>query len=109
MEPTWKTKTDPMQHPVRYTAKTWQSRMKESFGIANLEFTPKEYGQLKALMKHLGTLTPDVIDWALDETNWWHFSQRARAFHKLRFWPDRPQIGFLLQYRGHAMGLMNEK
>jgi hypothetical protein len=107
MEPTWKTKTGPVKHPVRYAAKVWQLRMKERFGIAVPEFTPQEYGQLKQLVKHLGTLTPDVIDWALDEVNWWHFCQRARHLHKLKFVPDRPEVGFLLQFRGHALHLIN--
>ena len=107
MQPMWITKTDPEHHPARYMAKVWQSKMKDRFGVVHPEFTPQEYGQLKTLMKHLGKRTPDVIDWSLDDTNWWHFCQRAKASHKLWFVPNHPEIGFLLQFRGHAVKMMN--
>ncbi len=106
MQPTWITKTDPVHHPVRYMAKVWRSRMAERFGVSVPEFSAKEYGQLKTLMNYLGELAPSVIDWSLDTVNWWHFCQRVRVSHKIRFLPDRPAIGFLLQYRGHALALM---
>jgi hypothetical protein len=102
----WKSKRDPLQYPVRYMAWVWQSTMEQRFGVCCSEFTSTQYGQLKTLMKHLGERTPYVIDWALDVANWWHFCQRARVEHRLKFVPDRPEIGFLLQYRGHAVTMM---
>jgi len=98
MNQSWSTRTDPVHHPVRFLASLWQKKMHERFGITKTEFTPQEYGQFKTLIKHLGELTPDVIDWSLDPANWWHFCQRAI--------PDRPEIGFLLQFRGHALQVM---
>lgn len=106
MKPTWITKTDPKHHPVRFLASIWQQRMKERFGISIPKFTGKEYGQLKVLIQHLGAQTPLVMDWAIDTVNWWHFCQRARSLHHLKFVPDRPEVGFLLQFRGHALYLM---
>jgi len=109
MQPTWITKTDPVRHPVRYMAKIWQSTMQERFGVVRPEFTPKEYGQLKTLMKHLGELTACVLNWSVDHANWWHFCQRVRVAHNIRFVPDRPEIGFLLRYRGHALQMMHAR
>jgi len=106
MKPAWMLKIDPVHHPVRHMASVWQSNLEERFGVCCSEFTPKQYGQLKHLMKHLGERTPSVIDWILDVANWWHFCRRAKVEHKLKFVPDCPEIGFLLQYRGHAVAMM---
>lgn len=107
MDSFWKKKIDPAKHPVRYAASIWQSRMKERFGISTPEFTAKQYGQMKRFIHHLGEQSLAVIDWSIDPVNWWHFATRARRLHKLRFVPDRPEVGFLFQYRAHARDLMN--
>jgi hypothetical protein len=106
MKPSWVDKRDPVQHPIRFLAGLWQEKIKENFGIQQ-QLTPKELGQLKCLRKYLKDLTIDVVKWMLDPVNWWHFCQRAKVEHKLKFVPDRPEVGFLLQYRGHAVEIMN--
>jgi hypothetical protein len=109
LKPSWISKTDPVHHPVRFLARTWQQKVTERFGIPKTDFTPKHFGQLKCFMNALGDLTPDVIDWMLDSVNWWHFCQQVRAELKVRFVPDYPTVGFLLQYRGIALRLMHAR
>jgi hypothetical protein len=82
--------------------------MKERFGIQT-DFRSKEFGQLKCLMTHLGDLTPDVIEWMIDSTNWWFFCQQVRAELKVHFVREYPDVGFLLLYRGVALRLMHTK
>lgn len=109
MNSAWKTKIDPAHHPVRFAAKLWQAKMQERFGISEIHFASKQFGQLKTLLRHLNDLTPFVIDWSLDPVNWWHFCQQVRIAHKIHFMPDYPEVGFLLQYRGVALNLMHSK
>ena len=108
LKPTWVSKTDPEHHPVRFLASVWNQRMKERFGIQT-SFGGKEFGQLRNLMNALGDLTPDVIEWMLDPSNWWFFCQQVQSELKVRFVRDYPEVGFLLLYRGVALRLMHTK
>jgi hypothetical protein len=109
LKPSWVSKTDPVHHPVRFLASVWQQRMKEKFEISGMQFTSKEFGQLKCLMKALGNLHRDVIAWMLDPINWWHFCQQVRTELGIRWVPDRPEVGFLLQYQGVALRVMHAR
>jgi len=108
VKPSWATKTDPVKHPVRFLGHIWQQQMKIKFG-AEIQFTDKEWGQLKHLKQHLGDLTQDVIEWIVDPVNWWHFCQQVRTDWKTTFTPERPHISFLLGRRGVALRVMRSK
>ncbi|MCU1269956.1 MAG: hypothetical protein JWN74_1250 [Acidobacteriaceae bacterium] len=107
MKPNWINKTDPVHHPVRFLASIWEERMLEKFGIAGKQFTPKEFGQLKCLMKALGDLNREVIEWMVDPANWWLFCQQVRIELPVSVIPDRPHVGFLLKYRGVGLRFMH--
>ncbi|MCU1305402.1 MAG: hypothetical protein JWN45_97 [Acidobacteriaceae bacterium] len=109
MKANWESKTDPVHHPVRFLAGVWQQRMKERFGITGVQFTPKEFGQLKRVMNAFGDLSREVIEWMLDPVNWWHFCQQVRSELGIHFVPDYPEVGFLLGYRGVGLNLMYSK
>jgi hypothetical protein len=109
VKPNWVSKTDPVQHPVRFLASIWQQRMKDNFGIKGMQFTPKEFGQLKCLMKALVDLDRQVIEWMVDPVNWWHFCQQVRIELPVSVIPNRPNVGFLLRYRGIGLRLMHFK
>lgn len=91
---------------VPVLAALWQSRKKTLFGGVEKPLTPKEFGQLTMLRKHLGNVTSDVLDWALN--NWAQFSYEARVQAGLSCAPDTPHIGFLLVYHPAAVDLMYE-
>jgi hypothetical protein len=106
LKPSWITKTDPKHHPVRFLAALWQQRMKERFGLFPAEFTPKQYGQMEHLRKHLGDLTHDVIEWVVDPVNWFFFCQQIRAENKNHRISEYPDVGLLLVCRGTALRAM---
>ena len=108
MEPSWKTKTDPKHHPVRFLATVWEQRMMKRFGIKTV-FDGKQSGQLRNLINALGDLTPGVIEWIIDPINWWHFCQQVQAELKIPFVRDYPGAGTLYQHRGVALRLMHSK
>lgn len=83
----------------------WQSRMKTLFGGFDRPLTPREFGQLTLLRKHLGDLTSEVIDWALN--NWWRFSHEVRVQAGLSGAPATPHVGFLLVHLAAAVNLMH--
>ena len=109
VKPSWVSKTDPVKYPVRSLASLWQQRMKERFEIDGPEFTEKEFGQFKHLVKGLGDLNREVVEWMVDPANWWLFGQQVRSELPVSLIPDRPHIGFLLQYRGIGLRLMDSK
>jgi hypothetical protein len=106
MYPSWKNKTDPQQHPVRFLAALWQKRLTDNPRVSGRAFTPKQYGQLKQLKDSLGDLTQHVIEWVLKPANWWRFSQQVRAEAKLYRVPDDPEIWFLVKHRNRALRIM---
>ena len=65
--------------------------------------TNKERGQLKMLANALGSLTNEVVDWAL--ANWFRFAQKAQIEAGLRSFPSEPHIGFLLTHCNVAVKL----
>ncbi len=100
LKASWELKTDPEKHPVRFLGSIWQQKMIANFGVAGRSVTPKELGQLKSLRLRLGDLTREVIEWAVEPVNWWHFCQQVRAESKIHLVPDYPHCGFLLGHRG---------
>ena len=108
MQPSWVSKTDPEQHPVRFLASIWEQKMKANFGFER-PTTDQERGQLKSLRLHLGDLTREVIEWIVDPVNWWHFCQQVRAESKISNIPDDPHVGFLLRHKGRALRAMRSK
>jgi hypothetical protein len=109
LKASWESKTDPEKHPVRFLGSIWQQKMIANFGVAERPMTEKEFGQLKALRLHLGDLTREVIEWAVEPVNWWHFCQQVRAESKIRLVPADPHVGFLLAHRGRALRVMRSK
>jgi hypothetical protein len=103
---TWKNKTDPQQHPVRFLAALWQKRLADNPRVSGLAFAGQQYGQLKQLKDTLGDLTQHVIEWMLKPENWWRFSQHVRTEGKLYRVPDDPEIGFLLKHCNRALRIM---
>jgi hypothetical protein len=103
MMPEWKLKRDPELHPVRFLAGLWQKQLAANFRDAEVQLSAKEYGQLKMLMKAVGALTPDVIEWMVTPVNWWRFCQVVRAKFEVHSAPPLPHLGFLLAH--HSIGL----
>jgi hypothetical protein len=106
VEPAWKEKRDPQQHPVRFLAGVWEER-------TETHLTPKELGQLRNLRnsfveKNLGDFTRHVIEWMLDPVHWWRFCQQVRAESGpgLHYAPPHPHVGFLLKHRNRALKLV---
>ncbi len=102
---TWKNKTDPQHHPVRFLAALWEERLKDN-PRASGAFTAKQYGQLKQFRDTVGDLAQYVVEWVLKPENWWRFSQQVRTEAKLFRVPDSPDVGFLLKHRNRALRIM---
>jgi hypothetical protein len=109
VKPSWVSKTDPVQHPVRFLASIWQQRMKERFGTNAIDFTAKEFGQFKHLVKALGDLNREVVEWMVDPVNWWLFCQQVQSELPVSPIPDRPHVGFLLKYKGVGLRFMHSR
>jgi hypothetical protein len=88
-------------------ARAWQTHVRTLYGPTEKPLTPREIGQLRLLRKSLGTLTGQVIYWALN--NWSNFSKVARAHAGLLSAPTAPHIGFLLAHHDVAVDLMNSE
>lgn len=109
MKPGWKLKRDPVHHPVRFLEGLWQRQLSANFGITGRQFTDKEFGQLKSLRKALGDLAPDVIEWMVNQVNWWHYCQQVRVDSGLRHAPPNPHVGFLRAHHGIALKHMHSR
>ena len=102
MESAWRAKRDPDRHPVRYLAGLVEQR-------TGMQFTPKEYGQLRNLRNELGEFTRDVIDWMGDPVHWWRFCQYVRAESRVHTTPAHFDVGFLLKQRTRALKCMRRE
>ena len=81
----------------------WRKRVALITGTAEVQLTPKEFGQLTALKKHLKTETVDVVNWVLD--NWSRFSEEAIRGGPYTA-PSTPHIGFFLKHHYVALLMM---
>jgi hypothetical protein len=107
MEPPWVAKTDRQQYPVRHIADLWQKRLYGNFRD-QVWISPKEYGQLKDLLRFLGGWTQLVVEWMTEPKHWLHFTGKIQLeAPKIRI-PLIPHIGFLLQQRTRALKIMRE-
>ena len=106
MKPTWITKTDPEDHPVRFLASIWQKRLASNPRVGGMCWRDQQYGQMKKLRESLGDLTQHVVEWMLMPENWWQFTQQVRTEAKLYRVPADPDLGFLLVHRNRARRIM---
>jgi hypothetical protein len=82
----------------------WKYHTTLMFPSVARPLTPKEFGQLKLLRKHLGDSTRLVLDWVLN--NWSRFCSQAISSAGLSSAPATPHIGFLLAHCAVAVNLM---
>jgi hypothetical protein len=89
---------------VPILANIWRSNVEMLSGDAAKPFTPRQFGQLKQLRKHLGALTNDVICWSI--RNWPLLCLRVRELNDLPSASLDPHIGFMLAHYADAVSLM---
>lgn len=100
-EPPWRSKRDPVLHPVRFLAGVWEQR-------TGTPLTPKELGQLRDLRTALGEFTREVIEWMVVPAHWGRFCQQVKAQSGpgSPATPPWPHVGFLLKHRWRALNIM---
>jgi hypothetical protein len=78
----------------------WRQKVAEVTQELQLSMTMKDLGQLKQIRIALGDQTVSVVGYVIEQ--WWKFSQQVKAEDGLKSVPTRPQIWFLLKYKGIA-------
>jgi len=84
-------------------AMAWKRTVAEKYGGFVKELTQKEVGQLKMYLQKLGEQAPEVMAIVLD--HWGDFVLETKYLKGLSSTPERPVIGFLLQYYDIAMNM----
>ena len=79
----------------------WRKHIVAEGGVA-MNFTAKQYAQLKGFQKACGALSAEeALTYVLD--HWAHFTARAKTATGLTTAPSEPHCGFLLQHVGIAV------